>query len=129
MVRIGGFRLLAAAEAQARLAARGQGRRRRKLWLIKARRTVVSPPLQRWSSEAAPGERRTAVVRIRFSSDPDQAAARLAGAGVKVHTKGVDTIICVVTPESLAAVAADPAVVSVEEPTRAFPRGIPSSPA
>jgi capsular polysaccharide biosynthesis protein len=96
---------------------------------MKARRSVISPLLTRWSSEAPASERRTAIVRIAFSSDPDQTAARLADAGAEVQTKGIDTIVCVVTPSSLPTVAADPAVVSVQEATRAFPRGIPSSPA
>ena len=96
---------------------------------MKARRTVISPLLSRWSSEAGAGERRTAMVRIAFSSDADQTAARLVDAGAEVQTKGVDTIICVVTPESLPAIAADPAVVSVQEATATFPRRFPSSPA
>lgn len=95
---------------------------------MEPRRAILPPRLATWSSQAGPDERRTAIVRIGTSTDPDEAASRVADAGAEVQSKGPGSLVCVVTPDILRRLAQEPWVLAVEEPTRLFPRAGPSAP-
>lgn len=98
-------------------------RRAQVSWGMKPRRTVLSPGLERWLAEATPAERRTAVVRPRISTDVGEAAATMSATGAEVQSAGPAAIVCVLTPGALRQVVEQPWVLSVEEPSRLFPRG------
>jgi hypothetical protein len=101
---------------------RRAGRRWYPLGIMEPRRSVIAPSLERWVRDAPDDERRTAIVRIDYSSDPAWAAARLAEEGVTVQSAGPGSIIGVVTPAMIRRVASEPWVLAVEEPKRLFPR-------
>jgi hypothetical protein len=83
---------------------------------------ILAPSLQRWCSDGAAHEHKTAIIRPRFSVNLRDAVHSLKENGAKVQSSGRGAITVVVSPESLAQVAQLPWVVAIEEPRRMFTR-------
>lgn len=83
-------------------------------------RGKLSPGLARWVEGAPAGERRSAVVRPRMGSVPDQAVERVVAeieaAGATVESAGAGAVTVVVTPESLARLCRLAWVAAIDEP-------------
>lgn len=83
---------------------------------------TLAPSLQRWCSQGAAHEHKTAIIRPRFSVNLRDAVSALEENGAEVQSSGRGAITVVVSPESLAQVAQLPWVVAIEEPRRMFTR-------
>jgi hypothetical protein len=83
---------------------------------MEPRRAVLAPELDRWCRQAGPGDRHTAIVRLRAGADTGQAASRLAAIGMDVAERGSASIIGSVSPSVLQRIGREPWVVAVEAP-------------
>lgn len=95
---------------------------------MEPRRGVLAPSVERWlaqpqldGGQESTAERRTLVVRLPASADPQQAADRLRDAGATVQTAGAASVTVAVTREALQQVLTEPWILAVEEPRRLFP--------
>ncbi len=80
----------------------------------------MAPRLQSWAQQEGPG-RRTVLVRVASSSDPEEARTAFEEAGARVESSGKGVQSVIVTPESLLRIAELPWVIAVEEPRELFP--------
>jgi hypothetical protein len=82
----------------------------------------LAPSLQRWCSDGAADEQKTAIIRPRFSVNLKDAVHSLKQSGAEVQSSGRGAITVVVSPTSLAEVSRLPWVVAIEEPRRMYAR-------
>jgi hypothetical protein len=76
----------------------------------------LDPSLSRWCDTAAPTERKSVVLRIGFSTDPNVAAAELSRHGAIVKSAGPGTIIATVTAGSVPNIVACSWLLEMTEP-------------
>jgi hypothetical protein len=82
--------------------------------------------LESWCGDPSATGRRTVLVRIAFSVDPQEASSRFRELGAEVESAGKGVISAVVTPGSLARISTLPWVVAIEEPLEYFPSAMTS---
>jgi hypothetical protein len=85
-------------------------------------RSVVAPDLQRWLESSGEEDRRTVVVRVRSSADPQEVGTRLREMGARFQPPAAGALVCAVTPQVLRELAEQPWVIAVDPPRQLFPR-------
>ena len=76
----------------------------------------IQPQLSRWAHAATPDDVRSVIVRLAFSTDPQELLPRVQEIGVQVESVASSSLVARVTPRSLEALGKLAGVLAIEEP-------------